>query len=257
MRELGVNSTVRIVITADDFGIAGATSSVIVRLLRSGVLSSTSIMACVDGALDDAAKHRDVLNGRAGVHLQLSPSRFLSPANARRFVDLAARCRKRGNERREALALVEKEWRGQIEAVRKSIGSITHLDSHHGVHLEEPLLGVAEYLAEEYSVALRAPKGWNSGRVRQPVGEYTIGDWTLSGRSAAGLVLEVIGVLTGEPAPKSIEIVTHPGIADDELCDRSAVTTEREIEIVELFRLAVLLERAGLSREYASSAGEP
>jgi len=244
MREMGV----RVVITADDFGIAGATSAVIVRLLRSGVLSSTSIMACVNGALDDAARHRDVLESRAGVHLQLSPSRFLSPANARLFKGLAARCRRYGNEGREALVLVEKEWRRQIEAVRKSIGSITHLDSHHGVHLEEPLLGVAEYLADEYSVALRAPNGWNSGRVRQPVGEYTIGDWTLSGRSAADLALEVSGVLTGEPVPRSIEIVTHPGIADDELCDRSSATTERETEIVELFRLAVLLERAGLSR---------
>jgi predicted glycoside hydrolase/deacetylase ChbG (UPF0249 family) len=114
--------------------------------------------------------------------------------------------------------------------------------------LEKPFLKVAEHLAQQFEVRLRGPRGWNHGCVRHPIGEYTIGDWTLSGRPASSLVSEVLGLVAGrgQRVPKRIEIVTHPGIVDEELAHHSSVTTRREEELVELFKLRALLEKVGL-----------
>lgn len=232
-----MKSNIPILVTADDFGIADCTSRLIVCLLDAEVVHRTSIMPCVSGSTDSVSRYRAELTGRAGVHLQLTKGRPILPAKSvpslvgAKGLFPSSKCEKRPDTNE-----LKSEWRAQIESVIASIGCISHLDSHHGVHLEEFSLQVAEDLAKEFGVALRGPNGYNHGKVTNPIAEYTIGDWTLSGKTSSVLRGIVDGLCMEPCPPSSIEIVTHPGIACSDLQRMTSRVYEREHDLLELLR---------------------
>lgn len=178
----------RLVLTADDAGLAGPLSQRVASLLASGRLTATSLLAC-GGAFGEAARAlRADGVPEAGVHLCLvggetplstaSAVRSLAPGGRfpRAWPAVAARVAAglvRATE-------VEREWEAQLLAVRDAGFRVTHLDSHQHLHLLPRLLPVALTLARRYDVPfVRAPRSDDPAAV---------GDASVAGRARARLL---------------------------------------------------------------------
>jgi predicted glycoside hydrolase/deacetylase ChbG (UPF0249 family) len=150
-----------IIVTADDLGICPARNRGILRAVRSGVVSSVSLMA--NGAAGSSAVRDFTAAGKQqllGLHLNLTEGRPLSPA---RLIPSLLRCGGRGGRAAGPLlmgaAAFREAWqRGDIDPAelaheasaqlswfRSRVGAVpAHMDSHQHVHV---LPGVPEVLA--------------------------------------------------------------------------------------------------------------
>ncbi len=157
----------RVVLNADDFGLAPAHTRRIAALRARGLLTDVSLLANGTSFADAAQGLRAAGVREAGVHLcvtggerPLAPARdvpsLLSGAVFRGhwpsvlFALSAGRIRK---------AEVEREWEAQIARVEAEGLRITHLDSHQNLHLHPALFPVAVTLARRFRVPfVRAPR---------------------------------------------------------------------------------------------------
>jgi predicted glycoside hydrolase/deacetylase ChbG (UPF0249 family) len=238
----------RLVLTADDAGLAAPLSRRIASLLASGRLSATSLLAC-GAAFDEAV---DALRAagvaEAGVHLCLvggeSP---VLPAEAiptiapggrffRSWPAVAARV----DTGLLRIAEVEEEWEAQLLAVRRAGFRVTHLDSHQHVHLLPGLLRVVVRLARRYDVPfVRAPRADDPAAFATgtgPVGRGRAKLLSLFGAAARTRIAEAglpepprvlglaeagrmtlarwTGLLERLPGEGTFEVVLHPGVDD-------------------------------------------
>lgn len=145
-------SGVKLIVNADDFGIAEAVNRGIVEAHDRGIVTSTSLMATsphFEHAVE-LARLRPSL--AVGVHLVLTEQRPLTGAAAASLVrgdgtfephlkQLLAK-RLRG---RVSMAEVRRELDAQIRRVRTAGIAVNHLDGHQHVHV---LPGVAQVVAE-------------------------------------------------------------------------------------------------------------
>ena len=247
----------RLVIHADDFGLAAGVNRAIREGLEARELTSASIL--VGGkqsaeALAWAASHREF---DFGVHLNLTQGAPVLPAaQVPSLVDREGRFRPLGAlllrlaTGRIRRAEIEAEWRAQIAAVRAAGVAISHLDSHQHVHLLPPIFRrVAVKLAESEGLVVRAMNGPVVVRSMHPdikgialalatridLGRRHHG---VSGARGAGTALMEHGsfdalratLQNAEPG-ETYELVVHPGLVDDDLRasnDRYRMGRERE-----------------------------
>jgi predicted glycoside hydrolase/deacetylase ChbG (UPF0249 family) len=225
----------RLIVNADDYGLSPAVSAGILKAAR-GLVTSTTVLANLVTPLElKFLKNADL---SAGAHLNVSLGAPLSPdypaelllAHGGFSKPLALSAATWSDEgRREA---VRREWCAQIDKLVVSGIELDHLDSHHHVHLLEPLLPLALELAREYDLALRvraeqAPAARQAG-VRAPdcLAEDFFGMDNI-GREA--LLAEI------EKAPgATVELMCHPGLTDGLLKLRSGYVKERELELATL-----------------------
>ncbi len=169
----------RLVLCADDAGLAGPLSRRIAALLGSGRLTATSLVACGASFGEAVSALRGSGVSEAGVHLcvvggeaPLSPpgtvptlapdGRFLRNWPAVAAGVAAGRLRR---------AEVEREWEAQIVAVREAGLTVTHLDSHQHLHLLPALLPLVVDLARRHGVPfVRAPRADDPAALGSPVG---------------------------------------------------------------------------------------
>jgi predicted glycoside hydrolase/deacetylase ChbG (UPF0249 family) len=133
------------IVTADDFGLDGAANAGIVGAFDQGLVSSTSVMANQSGFAEAVElAHAIGLERHVGVHLVLTRGTPLTEPIRRLggFCDADGRFRAWQDERqvwrvsraeREALWL---ELDAQLRRVRLAGLPVTHLDSHHHVHID-------------------------------------------------------------------------------------------------------------------------
>ena len=272
----------RLVLTADDAGLAGPLSRRIAALLASGRLSATSLLACAPDfrAAVDALREAGVTE--AGVHLcAVGGEKPLSPASAVPSLAPGGRFPLAWPEvaRRAATGLlrpaeVEREWEAQLVAVRETGFRVTHLDSHQHLHLLPSLLPVAISLARRFDVPfVRAPRGDDPAAVASTTG--------LAGRARArplslfGAAARRRMTAAGLPAPPRVlglaeaggmtmarwptlleaiveggtfEVVLHPGADDPSAAARYPWGYEWEAEsrALESDELAARFARRGI-----------
>ncbi|HEX4825815.1 MAG TPA: ChbG/HpnK family deacetylase [Candidatus Polarisedimenticolaceae bacterium] len=264
----------RLVIHADDFGLAAGVNRAIQEGLLAGEITSASIL--VGGrqsaeALAWAASHREF---DFGVHLNITQGRpVLPPDHVPSLVDREGRFRPLGAllfrlaTGRVRRAEIEAEWRAQIAAVRSAGVAISHLDSHQHVHLLPPIFRrVAVGLAESEGLVLRAMNGPVVVRSMHPdikglalaiatridLGRRHRG---LPGARGAGTALMEHGsfdalratLQNAEPG-ETYELVVHPGVVDDDLRssgDRYHAGRERERELLAADETRAWLRFAG------------
>jgi predicted glycoside hydrolase/deacetylase ChbG (UPF0249 family) len=235
----------RLIVHADDFGIAEAVNRGIVEAHDRGIVTSTSIMA-TGAAFDHAvtlAKSRPTLD--IGVHLTLTEQRPLLggvaaasvigadgrfPPHVVRFAGLQLRGK-------ISLAAVRAELDAQIRKVLDAGLVVSHLDGHQHVHALPGVAGVVADLAARYGIgAVRYP----AERVRAHMLRSLRGAARLAEQVALRCVCglsplrrlrhsdEFVGfffggrldeanlmtVLSGLPARGTAELMCHPG-ADD------------------------------------------
>jgi predicted glycoside hydrolase/deacetylase ChbG (UPF0249 family) len=237
----------RLVLNADDLGLAPALTRRVVALRAQGAVSDTSLLAggrsareAIDGLL--AAGVRNV-----GVHLCLvGGERPLAPAGSVPSLLAGGAFRVHWSRVLAALASgtirvaeVEREWEEQITRVASSGLAVTHLDSHQHLHLHPALFPVAVRLARRFGVPyVRAPLALDPAAVpgASPAGILRARLLAMLGTrgrkllAAAGLpdppqviglaeagrmTVERLGRLLDRLGEGDFEVVLHPGDEDD------------------------------------------
>ena len=148
----------KIVINADDFGFSGPVNRAIVQAFERGLISSTTLMVNMPG-FEEACElaHRHDLQGKIGLHLNLTAGRPLTSAiaSSMRFCDAEGcwrprqRVLKLNHEEDRAL---ETEIAAQIDACQRRGITPTHLDSHHHMHTEWGVSTVVIRVARLYKI---------------------------------------------------------------------------------------------------------
>ncbi len=156
----------RLIVNADDFGLAESVNRGIIVAHRDGILTSTSLLAN-GSAFDQAiALSRQYAQVSVGVHLNISQGKPVSPAariprlvNERGELHLSPfRLWMRILRRKITLEEIRTEFRAQVLKVFDAGVTPTHLDGHLHVHILPQLSSIVIALAREFCIhAVRCP----------------------------------------------------------------------------------------------------
>jgi len=156
----------RVILNADDFGLAPAHTRRVAALRAKGLLSDVSLLANGTSFDEAAVGLREAGIFETGVHLCITGGE--RPVSAPRDVpSLLSGVSFRAHWPGVLLALtagrirraeVEREWEAQIARAEGAGLRVTHLDSHQNLHLHPLLFPVAVALARRFRVPfVRAP----------------------------------------------------------------------------------------------------
>jgi len=266
-----------LIVNADDFGRTRAVSAGIVHAHLHGLVTTTTAMVNLPGALADvvqASQQAPTLG--LGVHLNITCGRpVLDPADVPSLVGadgsfhtpdaLAA------SSRRPDPADVEREWRAQVLAFVKTGAALDHLDSHHHAALFSPeMWQICLTLAAEYACGVRPPAPREIGddvlfsRFPHDARRFATGEaWQLLvdrripsperlvtrffARRAR--LVTLLSILDSVPHGTT-EVMCHPGWPDATLLSESGYAREREAELEALTssRAIRLASRCGILR---------
>lgn len=226
----------RLIINADDFGLATDINDGILLCHRAGVVRSTSVMANGNAFLQAVALAREYPTLDVGCHLVLTGGQSVAwpgvalPRSVGELMAFVAR---------RKIRLFE-EVAAQVERVLKAGLRITHLDTHKSVHLLPPVMEAVARVAAAYGVPwVRLPFdfGWNRRsaplRTRAAYRAFEIVRRHLERTLAAYCCrttdhftgLYMVGKFSGrdlqrlfrELPPGSTELMCHPGFCEDSL----------------------------------------
>lgn len=237
----------RLVLNADDAGLAPGLSRRIASLLASGRLGGASLLACGEAFGEAVRALREEGVADAGVHLCLvggetplsSPERVRGIAPGGRFPRSWPAVAARVASGLAPVAEVEREWEAQVVAVLSAGLRVTHLDAHQHLHLLPRLFPVAVALARRFDVPfVRAPRGDDPAATADPglAGSARARLLALLGAGARRLLARaglpepprVLGLaeagrmdlarwrtlLDALPSEGTFEVVLHPGVED-------------------------------------------
>jgi predicted glycoside hydrolase/deacetylase ChbG (UPF0249 family) len=143
----------RLIVNADDFGMTQGVNRGILEAHRSGIVSSTTLLANGAAFAEAAAAGRETPDLGIGVHLNLSEGLPVSPAaGIPSLLDAQGRLHWTPERlwsaiatRRVRLAEIEVELRAQVDKIVEAGIVPTHLDGHMHVHV---LPGVSEMVVK-------------------------------------------------------------------------------------------------------------
>jgi predicted glycoside hydrolase/deacetylase ChbG (UPF0249 family) len=253
----------QLIVNADDYGRSEGVTRGIIRAHREGIVTSTTVMMNMPNITDALKLADDYPDLGMGVHLVFTAWRpLLPPAEIPSLVDEDGYFHSQeallSHPERIDTCELRAELKTQIERFRALGREPDHLDCHHFVHLYPPFFAVYVELAEEYGLPLRLPfppeeelakaaasvdifQGLPLDFLRE-IARQDIALVQAKGiphpdgfiRSFYGedaLTLEnLLGILKGLPEGIS-EMMTHPGLADEELLAKSTYGKEREKEL--------------------------
>lgn len=188
----------RLIVTADDFGLAVPVNEAVELGHLQGILTSASLMVTAPAA-DDAVERAHRLRRLAvGLHLVLMDGRpALPPAQIPDLVGADGRFT--GDPVRQGAriylssrvqAQAEAEIRAQLAAFRRTGLRLDHVDGHHHFHLHPTVQAILVRLAREFDItAIRVPDEPAVARHRAAGVSQRMRDWLaafpLRGRAPA------------------------------------------------------------------------
>lgn len=174
-----------LIVNADDLGLSDGVTEGIVTAWQDGVVTSTSALVNIDGAMDRiVAAHRAHPDMPIGLHLNITLGRpVLPPHEVPTLVDANGQFHSPDRITTHLLSIsldeLRAELRAQAELLRSHGVPISHLDYHHHmVALYAPFYGVVRKLAAELGVP-----------VRQPVPESVYGHVKFPGKGGTAAVI--------------------------------------------------------------------
>ena len=136
-----------LIVNADDLGLSEGVNAGIAEAHERGIVTSASLMVRQPAAEDAASYARRHPLLAVGLHIDIGQWDYESGEWKVAYQHCSP----------DDEAAVEAECRAQLEAFRKLLGrDPTHLDSHQHTHMEEPVASVANRLAAELEMPLRA-----------------------------------------------------------------------------------------------------
>jgi predicted glycoside hydrolase/deacetylase ChbG (UPF0249 family) len=235
-----------LIVNADDLGIEPATTRGIASAYRTGIVSSASLIVTTP-AIDDAVATAKADEIPVGLHVALTQGRAIAGPGLSRLVDDSGAFKLRPQDlirvRRNDTALIDQiriEMRAQLKRAVDLGLTLTHVDSHHHVHMNPVLFALLEDEAAAFGIRRirlsREPLRffWQSGRHAQILRRNNLAKWliirALAGRikprlettdmfvglfhSGAIVKSILLNLLAAIPTDKSVEICIHPGLPD-------------------------------------------
>ncbi|HLJ70626.1 MAG TPA: hopanoid biosynthesis-associated protein HpnK [Roseiarcus sp.] len=156
----------RLVVTADDFGLAREVNEAVEIAHRKGILSAASLMVAAPEAQDAVSRARSMPNLRVGLHLALTDALpALPPEKIPQLVDRAGRLRadlaRLGFDLavdRDARRQMRAEIEAQFAAFRATGLALDHVNVHQHFHLHPVVAAMVIGIGRAYRMrALRAP----------------------------------------------------------------------------------------------------
>lgn len=149
-----------VIINADDFGASGSINKAIVDSFSKGFISSTTIMANMpnfDGACELVKNHH--LDGHVGIHLVLTRGEPLTDEmkKNKNFCNEVGFFKKRHKYpiyylTKDDKECIAREFQKQIEKCAINGIKITHIDSHHHIHMDYQVLRIVIQLAKQNGI---------------------------------------------------------------------------------------------------------
>lgn len=233
----------RLIVNADDYGLSPAVSAGILKA-SEGLVTTTTVLANLVTPLELTFLKQSGLS--AGVHLNATlgaplsadyPPELLTELGG--FSKSLALEAATWDDGRYSAAL-RREWQAQLEKLQAGGLALDHLDSHHHLHLLDPLFPLAVELASEHGLALRvraeqADTARGAG-VKTPdcLVEGFFGKDNVDRQSLLAELEKASG--------NTVEVMCHPGKIDGLLKLRSGYVAERELELATLTDVALIAE---------------
>ncbi|HRM36671.1 MAG TPA: ChbG/HpnK family deacetylase [Trichococcus flocculiformis] len=221
----------QVIINADDFGLTNGVNYGIIDSFLYGITTSTTLLAngaSFDHAVALASDHPEL---EIGVHLNLTLAKPLLPDASTISADGRFHTREYVQQHAASLDLDEvyAEWHAQIEKVRKAGIKPTHLDSHHHVHMLEPLNKVILSLAIQYELPIRDHFEGSHG-VLHTDRQFDLGFAAEKPQAELGMSVmekldDIMAIL--EKPDTSVELIVHPGYVDASLERVSSLQKDR------------------------------
>lgn len=231
----------KLIIKADDFGSTPGVTEGIIRSMKEGLVTDTSML--VNSPHFDYAVKRANEEGikAVGLHLALTYRKpLLDKESVATLIDDSGMFHRRIQNIPQNLSLkeLEEEFRAQIEKFMSSGLILSHIDSHHHVHryLGKDVGILVAKLAKEYNVPLRRPNDdVMEDAIAAQISTTDILYEGYGGTKERSEIEPLISYLdTVKDQDISVEIMTHPGYVDEELKTLSSWTDCREEEILTL-----------------------
>ena len=150
----------RLIVTADDFGLAEPVNKAVEQAFRTGILTCTSLMVTAPAAADAVQRARELPGLGVGLHLVLVDGRPALPPEQipdlvgpdGRFptgeVGIGIRLFFQHKVRRQA----EAELRAQFELFRATGLPLDHVNGHHHFHQHPTVVSILMRLAKEFGI---------------------------------------------------------------------------------------------------------
>jgi len=247
-----------LIVNADDFGLSEGVSRGILRAHREGILTSTTFMVNFPWAEEMAPLLEEAPDLGVGVHLNLTTGQPILPPGqvrtlvnhqgsfAKALVPLAVRA---------DMTEVHREWSAQVAKGIALLGRTpTHLDTHRFLQGHPAFAAVMLEVARTYGIpAVRCLyagpdmsisemfRSWNPARYL--VDRYLHKSAQLVAQSGLGCPAAIMagdfdlpGLLAKlERVGEGVtELVSHPGLVDDQLRSLSSMQDHREAELAAL-----------------------
>ncbi len=156
----------RLIVTADDFGLAEPVNEAVEKAFNEGILSCASLMVTAPGAADAVRRARSLPGLGVGLHLVLVDGRPALPPEQipdlvtadgrfhRGEVGIGVRLFMSGRVRVQA----EAELRAQLDLFRATGLRLDHVNGHHHFHQHPTVVSILRRLAPDYGIkAVRLP----------------------------------------------------------------------------------------------------
>lgn len=242
----------RLIVHADDLGLTPGVVAGIRCAATRGIVTGTSAMVCVPRARERIRALGPALDGRIGLHLQLTGGRpCLPPAQVPSLVAEDG-CFPPGRARvgTPDPAELAAEWRAQAARLADLGLRPAHLDTHHDLHQRPEVFAVYVELARALGVPARP---WDPGstvllrRAGVRCADRYWADWTGAGPvpGVAVFLERLAAVFAAAGADAVVELACHPGLVDAELQAVSTYAAPRADELA-------LLTHPGLAARIAA-----
>lgn len=221
----------QVIINADDFGFSRGINYGIVDSYAEGITTSTTLLAngeAFDHAVALASEYPEM---GVGVHLNLTKGAPII-ANAQ-TISTKGHFHPRdyviAHVKEFDLNEVFAEWKAQIEKVTDAGIKPTHLDSHHHVHMLEPLNKVILSLALQYEIPIRDHfEGSHAVLHTDQLIDMKFASETGHEQMSADALEkldDILILLTKED--QSVELIVHPGYLDATVMRETSLQLER------------------------------
>ena len=230
----------RLIVNADDLGRTRGINRGILDAHLDGIVTSATLMVNFATAGEAVRQCREAPGLGLGLHVALTGG---APSLPRERVPSLVDARGRLPAQPEGLAgsdphEVQAEVRAQLARFREITGrSPTHLDSHHHAHRLPPVLDALVAVARQHGLPIRGDSPQTRERLAGD-GVPTTDHFVESFFDSGATVDELSRVLRELPSGTT-ELMCHPAVVDDELCETSSYVEPRARELVVLTHEAV------------------
>lgn len=216
-----------LIFNADDFGLTEGVNNGIVDAFKNGVVRSTTTLAN-----SMALEHALVLSKEnpglgIGIHLALTIGKPLT-SGLKTIVDPNGNFYKLSVIEEKMASFdeteLETEFTAQFEKLIKLGFEITHIDSHHHVHMLPKVKPVAEKIAKKYNVGMRKISGLDSNILTTSAFSDK---FYADGVSVEGLK----AIISENKEVESLEIMCHPAVVDETLIGMTGYSKKRSDEL--------------------------